>query len=122
MTVSVPDRPRTSTPSSQRAWLFGIARNAALDELRRRRRRSTLDHDVVDAGAVDPGEAAEDAARRTTVRTALAGLEAADRELVALKFLVELSNAEIAEVLGVTPNAAGSRLHRAVTKLREACA
>ena len=33
----------------ERAWLFGIARNAALDELRRRRRLATL---VVEPEAV----------------------------------------------------------------------
>src|SRR5215212_1270914 len=33
-----------------RAWLFGIARNAALDELRRRRRSTALTVEAADAG------------------------------------------------------------------------
>src|SRR2546422_5381129 len=33
---------------SPRAWLFGIAHNAALDELRRRKRASTVDPDLLD--------------------------------------------------------------------------
>jgi len=33
------------------AWLFGIARNAALDELRRRRRRATLESEPADTVA-----------------------------------------------------------------------
>ena len=33
------------------AWLFGIARNAALDELRRRKRRAGLEGDPEDSGA-----------------------------------------------------------------------
>src|SRR5436190_3343219 len=39
---------------TQRAWLFGIARNAALDELRRRRRHAVLVGDVEDAGVMAP--------------------------------------------------------------------
>jgi RNA polymerase sigma-70 factor (ECF subfamily) len=106
----------------ERAWLFGIARNAALDELRRRRRLAALviDPESADAelGAVD--DEAEILLRRTAVRTALADLPARDRELVALKFQAGLSNAELAEVLGVSESNVGTMLHRAVQKLRRA--
>ena len=44
-----------------------------------------------------------------------------DRELIALKFHAGLSNEEIAGVLGISESNAGTRVHRAVTKLREAC-
>jgi RNA polymerase sigma-70 factor (ECF subfamily) len=105
---------------SERAWLFGIARNAALDELRRRRRTTAL---VVDpAGPEAASAVADDDPRGATVRAALASLDAPERELVALKFHAGLSNAEIAALLGVSETNAGTRVHRAVTKLREACA
>jgi RNA polymerase sigma factor (sigma-70 family) len=105
---------------SPRQWLFGIARHAALDELRRRRRVAPISGEpgarlaAVDDDAADP-------VRRATVRAALAGLDARDRELVALKFFAGLDNAEIAGVLGISPSNAGTRLHRAVRRLREAC-
>lgn len=105
-----------------RAWLFTIARNAALDELRRRGRTTALDHEVADnAPAGDPVASAERAARRAEVRAALATLGARDREIVALKFFAGLDNAELAEVLGVSESNAGTKLHRAMTKLRRAC-
>src|SRR5438105_15867307 len=53
----------------ERAWLFGIARNAALDELRRRRRLATLVADPEDPAADVAQEVAEVALRRTPVRT-----------------------------------------------------
>ena len=102
---------------SARAWLFAIARNAALDELRRRRRTVTLTGDVADEPPADE----RDPDQRAAVRAALAGLEPRERELVALKFVAGLSNAEIAEVTGTTATNAGTRLHRVVVKLREAC-
>ncbi len=108
----------------ERAWLFGIARNAALDELRRRRRQATLAVDPVDTISAQEG-AAEDhaniALRRTAVRSALAALPPRDREIIALKFHGGLSNDELARVLGVTPSNAGTLLHRAMEKLRKAC-
>lgn len=106
---------------SERAWLFGIARNAALDELRRRRRIAALAADPEDPASMEDNDDNEGAARRMTVRAALAALEPRDRELIGLKFHAGLSNAEIAAVLGVSPSNAGTRLHRAVARLREAC-
>ena len=102
-----------------RAWLFGIARYAALDELRRGKRVATLVAEPVDAAAATD-EAAERALERAVVRNALATLPPRDREIVALKFLAGLDNAEIAAVLGVSASNAGTQLHRAMTKLRRA--
>jgi RNA polymerase sigma-70 factor (ECF subfamily) len=110
-----------SRRGSRRGWLFGIARNAALDELRRRRRAAPMLGDLPDESARAPEEEADLAVRRTTVRVALAALAPRDRELVALKFHGGLSNAEIAALLGTTESNAGTRVHRAVGKLREAC-
>jgi RNA polymerase sigma-70 factor (ECF subfamily) len=105
----------------ERAWLFGIARNAALDELRRRKRIAALVAEPEDAEAAGPDDGAEVALRRTAVRAALAGLGARERELIALKFHAGLSNAEIAKVLGVSESNAGTLLYRAMEKLRKAC-
>src|SRR3954470_21248092 len=59
-------RRRTFKPGrgNRRAWLFGIARNAALDELRRRRRRARLATEPEDDALAPPHEAAEVAVRR----------------------------------------------------------
>ena len=111
---------RTYDPErgSERAWLFGIARNAALDELRRRRKVVPLVLDPADEVlvAID-----DDRDRRATVRAAVAALPPRDRELVALKFHAGLGNAEIARVLGLSESNVGTRLHRVMSSLREAC-
>jgi RNA polymerase sigma-70 factor, ECF subfamily len=105
---------------SARAWLFGIVRNAALDELRRRRRHAPLTDEPLD-GAGGAAGGVERAELRLALRGALDALPSRDRELVALKFFAGLSNAEIARVLGISESNAGTKLHRVVTKLREAC-
>jgi RNA polymerase sigma-70 factor, ECF subfamily len=106
----------------ERAWLFGIARNAALDELRRRQRTATLLSDPSDdASDTGEGDGAEVALRRTAVQTALAKLPAREREIIALKFHAGMSNAELARVLGVSESNAGTLLYRTMEKLRKAC-
>jgi RNA polymerase sigma-70 factor, ECF subfamily len=109
-----------SRRGSSRAWLFGIARNAALDELRRRGKQAALAADPVDPESVaaPTGEVSE---RRIVLADALQGLEPRERELVALKFFSGLTNAEIAAVIGTSESNAGTRLHRVIEKLRRAC-
>lgn len=104
----------------ERAWLFGIARNAAIDELRRRRRMATLVAETV-PDHLASGEDPDLTLRRSTVAAALAGLPAGERELIALRFHAGLSHREIGAVLGVSESHAGTLLHRTMTKLRRAC-
>ena len=103
-----------------RAWLFGIARNAALDELRRRGRQAELSTDPIDAASVPAPDRDRDELR-LLLDTALARLEGPERELVALKFFAALSNGEIADVVGISASNVGTRLNRTMDKLREAC-
>jgi RNA polymerase sigma factor (sigma-70 family) len=103
-----------------RAWLFGIARHAALDELRRRKRTAALAAEPADVTGPAPEDATERALQRAAVRAALATLPAREREIVALKFHAGLDNAELAAVLGTSVSNAGTQLHRAMTKLRKA--
>lgn len=105
---------------SARAWLFGIARNAALDELRRRGRHAEMDGEPIDAadlGVVHRTEAGE---LRLALHQALDGLAPRERELVALRFFAGLSNREIARVIGTSESNVGTRLHRTMAKLRKA--
>jgi RNA polymerase sigma-70 factor (ECF subfamily) len=99
-----------------RTWLFGIARNAALDELRRRSRVSPA---AAPEPADDPGlNPADTAVERALLQDALDSLDGRERELVALKFFAGLSNAEIAAVIRTSESNAGTRLHRVIEKLR----
>lgn len=107
--------PRRGSP---RGWLFGIARNAALDELRKRRR----EFPAIEPGGLEaPGSVAGtvmEREQRADLMNALASLGAADREMVALKFFAGLSNTEIAEATGYSPTNVGTRINRAMKRLR----
>ena len=104
-----------------RAWLFGIARNAALDELRRVRRHALPVDPSLLAGLAGPGDRdADDVEGRVTLQMELARLSTRDRELVALKFYAGLNNREIAAILGLSESNVGTRLSRVITELRGA--
>lgn len=98
---------------SARAWLFGIARNAALDELRRRSKQAQMPEEI----PTSPAQST-DSVERIAVREAMGRLNGRERELVALKYFAGLSNAEIASVIGTSESNAGTKLHRVVEKLR----
>ena len=105
---------------SARGWLFGIARNAALDELRKRKREVKA---IEPGGLEAPGSVAAsvlEREQRADLMAALGTLTPADREMVALKFFAGLTNTEIAEATGYSPTNVGTRINRAMNRLRTA--
>jgi RNA polymerase sigma-70 factor (ECF subfamily) len=98
-----------------RAWLCGIARTTALDHFRseeRRRRRE-------ERYARDVPEAEEPAFGPGALEVALEQLSPAEREIVALRVLLELDGPATARVLGISATACSTRLSRALAKLEE---
>lgn len=96
----------------QRAWVFRIARNLALNHVRDGRRRP----DPV--ALVERGTAATQELR-IAVRQALASLPEIERDVFLLKESVGLSYEEIADACALTPAAVRNRLYRARMALRE---
>src|SRR6478735_1479581 len=101
---------------SARTWLLGIARTTALDwfraEARRRKREA--------AAALD--ERVEEAfveGLSTELETALTSLSAGEREVLALRIVLELDGDAAARVLGISPTAVSTRLSRALKRLEE---
>jgi RNA polymerase sigma-70 factor, ECF subfamily len=101
---------------SARTWLLGIARTTALDWFRaesRRRRRE-------EAAAVP--ERIEDSLGEglsPELEAALAALSAGEREVLALRIVLELDGDAAARVLGISPTAVSTRLSRALKRLEE---
>lgn len=102
-----------------RAWLLSIARTTALDsfraDARRRRREERAGIAFPPAETVDPfGEGLSPA-----LEEGLHSLSAAEREIVALRVVLDLDGEQAARVLGISPTAVSTRLHRALAKLEE---
>jgi RNA polymerase sigma-70 factor (ECF subfamily) len=108
-------------------WLFSIARNLAIDDLRRRQRTSlnTSDMSVLEAGKELPASdlhspfvAAAKSEDATRIAVALEALEPIHREALLLRFQEELSLDEIAQVTGTPVSTISSRIQRGISMLR----
>jgi RNA polymerase sigma-70 factor, ECF subfamily len=97
--------------SRARAWVLAIARNLALDTLRRRRREIAVE----DAHATAKTEPALDG---MIVTQALLTLDRPEREIVALHELGGLTHAEIARELGLPPGTVRWKYRVALDRLR----
>ena len=102
-----------------RVWLYRIAHDCAMTELRRRSKRPILVEDVETSQAADASggeEAAFDNAE--LVHVALQKLSVDHRRVLTLYFLEDMSTEEIAEVVACNPGTVKSRLHYARNALR----
>jgi len=108
------------------AWLFAIARNLAIDHLRRRRGISLDELDDSGRAPVERLEAAGqdalsqllDFERGALLAAAIGELPAIHREVLTLRFEEDMKLEQIAEVAGVPLSTVKSRLHRALESLR----
>ncbi|MBP7936260.1 MAG: RNA polymerase sigma factor [Phycisphaerae bacterium] len=106
-----------------RSWLYRIARNAAMDTGRSRRRSQRL-AETLELGRPERTEAPPDAAlssreQEARMLGAIAALPPLYREPFVLKHLEEWSYQEIAELLGMPVDTVETRLVRARRLLRE---
>ena len=108
--------PRWRPDARFSTWLLQIARNAALDQLRRRRliQFAPLD-DGMDVADTAPGPEARYASRQrqALLENALQQIAAEHREILLLREVEDLSYGELAAVLGIAEGTVKSRLARA---------
>jgi RNA polymerase sigma-70 factor (ECF subfamily) len=103
---------------SARTWLCQIARSTALDHFRAEQRRRKREEAYA---ATEPVGDDRDpfAALSPPLRSALRELSAADREVIALRVILELDGEAAARVMGIGRTACAMRLSRALKKLEE---
>ncbi len=117
---ALPSYRHGSTPLS--AWLFRIARNAAIDAYRRQRRVLPWDN-LPEAMRSRPAEGPESASLHSDdlnrLHVLVSQLDRNKQELLALRFAAELTIVEIAALLGKRESAVQKQLSRTVQRLKE---
>jgi RNA polymerase sigma-70 factor (ECF subfamily) len=105
------------------ALLKRLATRRAIDRLRRKlrhgRREAPADLTLAEGPGADPSEQAQAAELASALQRAVAELPERQAEVFWLHELGNWSHQQIADQLGITPNAVGVILHRARQKLQE---
>ena len=102
---------------SARTWLCQVARTTALDHFRSEKRRQRREQ------LVAPPERFEDRlveGLSPELEAALRGLTAGEREVIALRVVLDFDVRTAASMLGISPSNCTTRLNRALGKLEEA--
>jgi RNA polymerase sigma-70 factor (ECF subfamily) len=107
-----PDRAQPQT------WLCSIARNVVLDHWRsERRRREGFDALAAESSAPRPLHEPP-GGLDPALESALSRLSGVEREVLALRVLLDMSCEEAAALMGISATACSTHLHRVLTKLR----
>jgi RNA polymerase sigma-70 factor, ECF subfamily len=105
------------------SWLFKVAYNLSMNEIKRRKRHSNLREALRYSAQVSPGQPALDTVEarelERSVTAALEQLPENQKAAMILRVNEELSYAEISEVLSVSVSSAESLIFRARTRLRQ---
>ncbi len=102
-----------------RTWLCQVARSAALDHFRAEDRRRRREGRYAVAELRESAEPVFGEGLSPALERALAQLSAAEREVVALRIVLELDGEGAARVLGISTTACSTRLSRALAKLEK---
>src|SRR4051812_39075206 len=108
--------PRRGGP---RTWLCQLARSTALDHFRAEDRRRRREGRYAVAELRESAEPAFGEGLSPALERALAQLSAAEREVVALRIVLELDGEGAGRVLGISTTACSTRLSRALQKLEK---
>jgi RNA polymerase sigma-70 factor, ECF subfamily len=108
--IQLPGYSHTGVPFV--GWLYGIARHVVADEVRRQARleyRPTIPETLEKWAEDDRLELAE----------AITKLPPEQRQVIEMKYLMDMRNPEVAEALHTTTNAVNAKQWRALTALRD---
>ena len=102
------------------AWLYRIAANVVVDRSRSKAVRKERALEEEQAGTARRDRvSSEDSDRRMDIEAAIVRLTEDQRELVTLKFIQGLSNSEVAEITGRSPEAIRGLQFRALSAMRD---
>jgi len=113
------NRDRYDPARSLEAWVLGIARKRAIDQLRRRHATIVPIEELRDIAGDDGRDLAERYVRASEVRQALERLSAEQREVLTLAYFGDLTQTEIADRLGVPLGTVKARAFRGLRRLAD---
>lgn len=105
-------------PDNVQAFLYRMAHNLIIDHVRQRRPNQPLDEELI-AADHDPAHLAATALETARLRRALQQLTPDQQQVVVLRFLEELSIADVAQIMRKPPGAIKALQHRGLAALRD---
>ena len=109
----------TKAPRNLKAYMYRSVRNAAIDQLRKKRRTSSLSEDYIFDPSAGPGELAEQNQFKRRAAETLLKLSENERETIVQHLYADLTFQEIADIRGRSIGTVTSWYRRGLVKMRE---
>ncbi len=112
-----------SDKASFSTWIFSIARNTLIDHYRLSTKEKTRQMNMVSLGLDNDSGCPEEELIRNeeikTLKSCISQLSSQEQEIISLKFGGEMTNRQIAKILGLSETNVGVIIYRTVRKLRD---